>query len=212
MALQETFGSRTYPVAYTYDAGRMKTMTTWTNFAASAGAAVTTWNYDGYRGFLANKAYADGKGPSYTYTAAGRLAAPWARMVGGQPLVTTYGYDAAGDLQTVAYSDGTTPNVTNTFDRLGRITQQSTLSSQLNSVYNVAGELVSEFCSGGPLRAFRDQRLRPISPPHQSCSQLSTLNPQLDCLRLRPRFTPVHRFRTATMIRQHTHILPIRHW
>ena len=63
--LQETYGSRTYPVQYTYDyAGRMKTMTTWTNFATSGGAAVTTWNYDAYRGFLTNKAYADGKGPS----------------------------------------------------------------------------------------------------------------------------------------------------
>ena len=55
--LQETFGSRTYPVAYAYDyAGRMKTMTTWTNFASSLGAAVTTWNYDGYRGCLTNEA------------------------------------------------------------------------------------------------------------------------------------------------------------
>ncbi|MDR3377776.1 MAG: hypothetical protein P4M10_03755, partial [Verrucomicrobiae bacterium] len=46
--LQQTHGSRTYPVAYTYDyAGRMKTMTTWTNFANSLGAAVTTWNYNG---------------------------------------------------------------------------------------------------------------------------------------------------------------------
>jgi hypothetical protein len=46
-------GARTYPVAYTYDyAGRLKTMTTWTNFASAAGAAVTTWNYDSQRGWL----------------------------------------------------------------------------------------------------------------------------------------------------------------
>ena len=37
------------------------------------GAAVTTWNYDPYQGFLTNKAYADGNGPVYTYTPAGRL-------------------------------------------------------------------------------------------------------------------------------------------
>lgn len=45
--LKKTYGSRTYPVSYTYDyAGRMKTMTTWQNFAANSGTAVTTWNYD----------------------------------------------------------------------------------------------------------------------------------------------------------------------
>lgn len=41
--LKKTYGSRTYPVAYTYDyAGRMKTMTTWQNYASSSGAATTT--------------------------------------------------------------------------------------------------------------------------------------------------------------------------
>ena len=61
-------------MAYTYDyAGRLKTLTTWTNFAGNQGSAVTTWNYDGQRGWLTNKTYADNKGPGYTYTAAGRL-------------------------------------------------------------------------------------------------------------------------------------------
>ena len=73
--------SRTYPVAYTYDAqGRMQTMTTWTNYAANVGAATTTWNYDPYRGWLDSKAYANGLGPTYGYTFAGRLASrTWAR-------------------------------------------------------------------------------------------------------------------------------------
>ena len=69
-----TSGSRTYPVAYTYDSqNRMKTMTTWTNFAGKSGAATTTWNYDGYRGWLSSKVYADNHYVYYTYTAAGRL-------------------------------------------------------------------------------------------------------------------------------------------
>ena len=42
--LKKTYGSRTYPVEYTYDAqGRMKTMTTWSN-SPPAGAATTAWN------------------------------------------------------------------------------------------------------------------------------------------------------------------------
>ena len=75
--LAGTLGSRTYAAGYGYDAqGRMTAMTNW----GQAGAEVTTWAYDPYRGFLAGKTYADGHGPSYGYTAAGRLASrTWAR-------------------------------------------------------------------------------------------------------------------------------------
>jgi YD repeat-containing protein len=150
--LQETFGSRTYPVAYTYDyAGRMKTMTTWTNFASSGGAAVTTWNYDGYRGFLTNKAYADGKGPNYTYSPAGRLQTrTWARLAGGQPLATTYAYDNAGSLATMNYSDYT-PGLGYAFDRLGRqiaVTNGATVTAW---TYNDVNEPLTESYTGGPL-------------------------------------------------------------
>ncbi len=120
------YGSRIYPVAYSYDyAGRLKTMTNWSNFGSLAGARVTTWDYDIYRGFLTGKTYdsADNggvAGPSYDYTAAGRLnTRTWARMVGGQSLVTTYSYDNGGGLYTVSYSDST-PGVTYTYDRTGQ--------------------------------------------------------------------------------------------
>ena len=39
-------------------AGRMQTMTNWSNYAGNSGARVTTWKYDGYRGWLTNKVYA----------------------------------------------------------------------------------------------------------------------------------------------------------
>ena len=76
--LRRTFGSRTYPVAYGYDAqGRMTKMTNWSGFATSVGTRVTTWNYDGYRGFLTNKVYDDGSaGPTYGYTPAASKHAP----------------------------------------------------------------------------------------------------------------------------------------
>ena len=49
--LRKTSGSRTYPVEYAYDPqGRMRTMTTWQQFATLGGPAVTTWNYDATRG------------------------------------------------------------------------------------------------------------------------------------------------------------------
>jgi hypothetical protein len=110
------YGSRSYPVAYSYDyAGRIKTMTNWSDYPGHSGARVTTWTYDSQRGWLTSKTFDGGApGPSYTYTAANRLhTRAWARGI-----TTTYGCDNAGGLQTVTYSDGTTPNVTYTYDRL----------------------------------------------------------------------------------------------
>jgi RHS repeat-associated protein len=70
----------------------------------------------------------------------------WARGI-----TTTYSYDNGGSLATVVYSDGTTPNVTNTFDRLGR---QSTIAcgGMTNTMaYNTANQLLSETFTGGTL-------------------------------------------------------------
>jgi RHS repeat-associated protein len=151
--LAETYGSRTYPVAYSYDyAGRMKTMTNWSNFSGGTGARVTTWNYDPYQGFLTNKAYADGTGPFYGYTQAGRLVnRTWVRTVSGTPIATSYAYDTAGSLTNVSYNDGTTPAVATAYDRLGRpatITQGSLVTKQ---TYNFASELLGESYVGGIL-------------------------------------------------------------
>ncbi len=140
-------GARTYPAAYTYDyAGRPKTLTTWTNFAAAGGATATTWTYDAYRGFLTNKTYADGSGPGYAYTAAGRLARrAWARGV-----TTTNSYSAAGDLSGVTYSDST-PAVSLSYDRRGRPSSvtQGSLTTSLSM--NDLGQLLGESYSGGDL-------------------------------------------------------------
>ena len=74
-----TWGA-TYPVAYAYDAfGRMTAMNTFRDEAMQNGDT-TTWLYDEPTGLLTNKVYADGKGPSYTYTSDGKLATrTWAR-------------------------------------------------------------------------------------------------------------------------------------
>src|SRR6266545_3996803 len=146
--LRRTSGSRTYPVEYTYDGqGRMKTMKTWKDFAGNTGSATTTWNYDGYRGFLTNKVY-DGSspGPSYTYTAGGRLQTrAWARGVR-----TSYFYNNAGDLQMVDYSDST-PDVTYFYDRRGRPQIVTQGSNTCVYGYNNAGQLLSESTTGGVL-------------------------------------------------------------
>jgi RHS repeat-associated protein len=146
--LGETYGSRTYPVGYSYDyTGRMQTMTNWSNFSGGSGSRVTTWNYNAYRGFLTSKTYDGGAtGPSYTYTSAGRLNTRiWARSI-----TTTYGYDGSGGLATVSYSDST-PAVTNTYDRMGRLSTAVRSGMTDTLTYNLANQLLSESFSGGIL-------------------------------------------------------------
>ena len=158
------YGSRTYPVAYSYDyAGRMAAMTNWTSFAGERvwpATRVTQWNYDSQRGFLTSKTYDDGTGPSYTYTPPGGWPArAWARGV-----TTTYLYDPAGSLTNISYSD-TTPGVTNSYDRLARLV--SVLAGGMTDTlgYNLANELLGESFSGGALNGLSvtngyDQYLR----------------------------------------------------
>ncbi len=169
--LKRSYGSRTYPVAYTYDyAGRMTTMTNWTTFATSAGARVTTWNYDAYRGWLNSKRYPDAAtgnpssiGPDYTYTAGGRLnTRTWARTgTGGQRIVTTYSYgfddgvsgNEHGDLVGVVYSydPQNTPALTYGYDRRGRQTSVTQGSATTTLSFNDANQLLSESYTSGTL-------------------------------------------------------------
>jgi len=153
--LQRTYGSRLYPVEYTYDAqGRMRTMTTWQNFAGNSGTATTRWNYDPYRGWLGSKDYPDaatgevlaGSGPIYTNSPAGRLQTrDWKRGVR-----TTYSYNAAGDLASVAYSDGT-PGTTYAYDRRGRrlTSVRDNITTTLS--YTDTDQPLTESHSGGTL-------------------------------------------------------------
>lgn len=95
---------------------------------ANPGAAdVTEWIYHEATGLLAQKIYADGHGPIYTYDIPGRLKTrAWVRRTAqNKPLVTTYEYDRdTGEMFELSYSDST-PRVTFTFTRAG---QQATVT------------------------------------------------------------------------------------
>ncbi|HAB16596.1 MAG TPA: hypothetical protein DCE44_09110, partial [Verrucomicrobiales bacterium] len=164
--LEKTWGSRTYPVEYDYNGqGRMKTMKTWQTYSGGTGtAAITTWNFNAYRGWLDSKDYANAttgaagtEGPTYTsYTAAGRLASrTWQRGV-----VTTYEYKVAsgssytaGDLRLASYSSDpvNTPSTTYTYDRRGRRLTSLRNGITTTYTYNEANRPLSESCSGGTL-------------------------------------------------------------
>jgi RHS repeat-associated protein len=145
--LKKSSGSRTYPVEYTYDAqGRQKTLKTWQNFAGNSGTATTTWNYDGERGWLANKRYADGLGPDYSYTDGGRLKVrTWARGVG-----TTNYYTAAGQLSGTAYSDSTSA-ITNAYLRHGLPFTTAQNAMTTTWTYTQNGLALKEAYTGGIL-------------------------------------------------------------
>ena len=130
-------GSDTYPQAYTYDElGRMKTLTTYKSYPGTP--EVTTWNYDPASGFLTSKVYADGKGTSYTYNAGGQLLTrQWARGV-----TTTYGYDNAAQQNSIDYSD-TTPDISMTYDRMGRIKNVTDASGTRTNTYDANLRLAS---------------------------------------------------------------------
>ena len=157
----------TYPVAYDYDDfGRMTAMYTYrgTNSLSSYSEIAnlksqmdrTTWLYELATGLLTNKVYADGQGPAYTYTADGKLASRnWARGI-----VTTYSYDGAGQLTNIDYSDNT-PDVSFTFDRLGRQTTITDGQGTRAFTYNDTLQLATETNAMGTITRNYDSLGRP---------------------------------------------------
>jgi RHS repeat-associated protein len=152
--LKKTSGSRTYPVEYTYDGqGRVKTMKTWTSFISGPGA-VTTWNYDPARGFLLSKLDPTNRGPSYLYSAAGRLRyITWARS--GQTVQIWL--DALGLPYNRLYADGS--NIAYKYDRRNRLVEAG--STRL--FYNDAGQLTGETFPGYSVTNIYDSLLRKYS-------------------------------------------------
>ncbi len=127
-----TWGDSVYPVKYVFDNyGRMGEMHTYRNgtgwdtetwpLGQEGPADITKWRYHEPSGLLEEKEDAAGKITSYTYTFAAKLQTrTWARQENGNPIVTTYGYDPnTGELLSIDYSD-TTPDISFTYDRLGR--------------------------------------------------------------------------------------------
>ncbi len=120
--LTHTWGDTVYPVQYVYDdLGRRTGMHTYQDGAftgadfSSAIGNVTTWHYDDASGMLLSKEDAAGQQVSYTYEHGRLKTRVWA-----QNGTTTYSYDPdTGELLNIDYSDST-PDITFTYDRLGR--------------------------------------------------------------------------------------------
>ena len=138
-------GGATYPVRYTYDIfGNKVTMMTYRNESLGPDSGdVTTWLYDEASGAMTNKVYADGKGPTYSYTPDGKLSQrTWARGI-----TTDYSYDAWGSFANTVYSDGT-PTISLSYDALGRQIEAHDAAGATTFVYDDFGSLVNETVVG----------------------------------------------------------------
>lgn len=158
--ITHTWGDVTYPVRYVYDAyGQMSQMHTYrngTNWNSDTWPADTTgtadetlWYYDEATGLLTAKDDATGKSVTYTYTFGGKLATrTWARTDGNNALVTAYSYDThTSELLGIDYSDST-PDITFTYDRIGRLTTVADAVGTRTFAYNGSLQLESETIIG----------------------------------------------------------------
>ena len=141
-------GGATYPVRYEYDTfGNKTTMTTYRDAggptSVSAAGDVTTWLYDEASNCMTNKIYADGKGPTYSYTPNGKLSRrTWARGI-----TTDYSYDNWGNLTNTVYSDGT-PTIALSYDALGRQTEAHDAAGITTFIYDSFSSLTNEAVFG----------------------------------------------------------------
>ena len=144
----------TYPVDYAYDAyGNKVSMTTYRDEALANGDT-TRWLYDEPSGCMTNKLYADGKGPSYSYTPDGKLARrTWARGI-----ATDYTYDNAGNLTRTEYNDnGATPTITMSYDRVGNLIEATTVGVVTNLyAYDLQGHCTNEWQNDFNLTRYYD--------------------------------------------------------
>ena len=142
----------TYPVDYAYDVyGNKISMTTYRDEALTNGD-VPRWLYDEPSGLVTNKVYADGKGPSYTYTPDGKLS----RRVWARGIATDYTYDNAGQLVSTTYSDAT-PTITMAYDRVGNLTEATTAGVVTNLyAYDLQGHCTNEWQNDFNLTRYYD--------------------------------------------------------
>ena len=144
----------TYPVDYAYDVyGNKVSMTTYRNENLTNGDT-TRWLYDEPSGCMTNKLYADGKGPSYSYTPDGKLA----RRIWARGIATDYTYDNAGKLTRTEYDDnGVTPTITMSYDRVGNLINATTAGVVTNLyAYDLQGHCTNEWQNDFQLTRFYD--------------------------------------------------------
>lgn len=136
------WGSAAMPVEYGYDSyGQRVTMATYRGGSAWDGAVwpaspgtadTTTWTFHEPTGLLTAKTDALGRSATQTYNLRGQTAT----RVLARGATTTYSYDAAtGELLTQTYSDST-PAVTFTYGRTGKVKSVTDVTGTRDFIYD----------------------------------------------------------------------------
>lgn len=152
------WGEAEYPLEFTYNQYGEQTRLQTYRSGDFSGAVwpelnvsgdMTIWVYDAASGNVTAKIDAKSKETQYTYTTDGKLATrKWARLINQQPLITTYSYDAAtGNLTKVDYSDDT-PDITYTYNRLGKLATVQDAAGTRVFAYNAGFDRISETIDG----------------------------------------------------------------
>lgn len=152
----DNYGQRTH--LHTYRGGSGWNGTTW---PVSPGTADTTeWIYDPATGLLNAKEYADETQTVYEYEPDGRLAKrTWARPDGMDPLDTTYTYASdTGEMTAIDYSDGTTPNVDFTYNRIGGLATVADAVGERTFTLNSTLQVMTEEVTDPDLHYFKITR------------------------------------------------------
>lgn len=147
------------PTSYTYDPGNQITGLT------RADGSVSQYTYDG-NGNVTAQIDPLGHATTYAYDALNRLTAvtdPLGRTTSlafdpvdnlvartdPNGLTTSYGYDVGHELTGITYGDGKTPNVSFTYDGLGRRTQMTDGSGSSSYAWDSFGHLVQSVNGAG---------------------------------------------------------------
>lgn len=134
-------GTGTYWKKFGYnDVGELTTFQT----HGAAGIATTTWRREVNTGLVDRKVDAVGKFVEYTYNAVSwPVSRTWARGV-----ITTYGYNAVGDVNSINYSDETPDATDMEYDKGGRLVEVTDASGKGDISYSNFGDRATETYSG----------------------------------------------------------------
>lgn len=142
--LETVTGVRVYEQLHTYTAqGRPATLVT---NPGTVHAQTTSWTYHPQSGLVASKTFPGGNGIAYTHTLGGRLLT----RTNGRSIVATYGYDDAGEVSGIDYSDST-PDVGYGYHRDGSLATVVRGAETRSFGYGSPGVLESETVDGGLL-------------------------------------------------------------
>jgi RHS repeat-associated protein len=154
--LRRILGKSVYPLEYTYD-DQGRQVEQLARFAG--GSAATRWDYDARSGALSARVFSDGSTLAFRYSSEDRLQT----ATSARGTISAYGYDAAGDLESILVSNVDDDVEFLDRDRLGRARRIRTKAGEESIAYHVSGAILSESLRGLTVTNVLDAAFRPVA-------------------------------------------------